>query len=210
MARVPFDQTLLREPHVDYHIIFLLYPGFEELDLAGPYEVFATASRIVRNDWRLSTASTERTVRSAHGLSVVADHFLDDGPAPDILVVPGGRTQAAIEDERLVSYVRRVATAADLLVSVCTGSLMYWAAGLLEGRRATTYFGEIDYLRMLGGVDVVEDERWVHDGKLVTSAGVSAGIDMALYVVGQLLSPTVARKVQRYIEYAPSPPYQDI
>lgn len=191
---------------MSFNIVFLLYHGFEELDLAGPFEVFGSAGRIARNDWRLLTTGIEPTIKGTHGLSVNVDYLLGEAPAPDVLVVPGGRTQAAIEDGRHLSYVRRVAAEASLLTSVCTGALLFRAAGLLEGRRATTYFGAIDYLQNLGGVDVVDDCRWVHDGNIVTSAGGPAGIDMALHVVGQLLSPEIARKVQRYLEYEPGPP----
>lgn len=193
-----------------FNIAFVLYPGFEELDFAGPYEALASAARIVAPDWRVFTVAGERPVRGTHGLSVNADHVFGDVPDAEMIVVPGGRTVAAMADDRLVEYVRSAGSRASWVTSVCTGAFMLHRAGLLEGKRATTYWAAIQALRKLDGVTVVDNERWVQDGKVITAAGVSAGIDMALYVIGQLISPKSARVIQQYMEYYPKPPYEDI
>jgi transcriptional regulator GlxA family with amidase domain len=109
-----------------------------------------------------------------------------------------------------VAYVRQAGGKAEYVTSVCTGSFLLHRAGLLDGKRATTYWAAIEQMRRLPGVDVVEGERWVRDGNVITAAGVSAGIDMALYVIGQLLTPRDARRIQQYMEYFPAPPYADV
>lgn len=190
------------------NIAFVLFPDFEELDFAGPYEVFGMASKYVDQEWRPYTTAVEPSVRGFLGMRVQADHALDDAPPPDVIVVPGGfGTRAAAEDERLTGFVARSAERARLVTSVCTGAFVLHAAGLLSGRRATTHWASRERLAALGDV-TLEEARWVHDGNVVTAAGVSAGIDMALYVVGQLTSPEEARKVQRLMEYEPAPPYR--
>ena len=113
--------------------------------------------------------------------------------------------------EPLVSYIKRAGSTAQLVTSVCTGAMLLHAAGFLEGSRATTHWAAKQELRDLGGnVEIIDGERWVHDGNVITAAGVSAGIDMALYLVGQLKSPEDARKVQSFMEYQPAPPYAQL
>lgn len=193
-----------------FNVAFVLYPGFEELDFAGPYEALAAAGRIVAQDWRVYTTAGEKTVRGTHGLSVNVDHVFDEAPDAGLIVVPGGQTVAAMNDERLVEYVRRAGNGASWVTSVCTGAFLLHRAGLLAGKRATTYWAAMETLRKLDGVTAVDGERWVRDGNVITAAGVSAGIDMALYMIGQLVSPKAARVIQQYMEYYPSPPYADI
>jgi transcriptional regulator GlxA family with amidase domain len=194
---------------VTYNISFVLYPGFEELDFAGPYEAFAAAARIVAPDWRVFTVAAEAPVAGSYGLSVNPDHLISQAPDVHVLVVPGGETSLAMADERLVQYVRAAGARAEWVTSVCTGAFILHRAGLLDRRRATTYWAAIDQLRALGGVAIAENTRWVHDGNVITAAGVTAGIDMALYVIGQLLSPHQARVIQQYMEYYPEPPYAE-
>jgi len=190
-----------------FNIVFVLFPEFEELDYAGPYEVFGTAARYVDSEWRVFTVAAERTTRGTNGMRVEADYQFEDAPPADLIVVPGGfGTRPAMDDAALIGYVKRAGEGAQYVTSVCTGALLVQRAGFLEGRRATTHWGARKELAALGGVEVVE-ERWVQDGNVITAAGVSAGIDMALYVVGLLKSPEDARKVQRIMEYEPSPPY---
>ena len=192
-----------------FNIGFVLYPGFEEMDFAGPYEVFGAAARIVAQDWRVFTVAATRTVRGSYGLSVDADHVVGQVPDAQVLVVPGGETYQAIVDKCLMEYIRDAGARADWVASVSTGAFMLYRAGLLDGRRATTYWAAIDQFRRLGGVTVVDGQRWVHDGKVITAGGVSAGIDMALYVIGQILTPRDARLIQQYMEYYPEPPYAE-
>jgi len=192
------------------NIAIVLFPDVEELDFAGPFEVFGMASKVMYRDWRVFTVAAERTVKGAIGLSVNADYTFDDAPQPDIVVVPGGQgTRPGMDDERLIGYIRRAGAGAQFVTSVCTGAFLLHRAGFLAGRRATTYWAQRKMLAEMGDVTVVA-ERWVHDGNVVTAAGVSAGIDMALYVVGLLKGPAEARRLQKAIEYDPSPPYAEV
>jgi transcriptional regulator GlxA family with amidase domain len=192
------------------NIAFILFPDFEELDFAGPWEVFGMAAKYVAKDWRPYTVAAQPVVRGFLGMRVEADHTFESAPAADVIVVPGGfGTRPGMTDERLVGFIRASAATSRLVTSVCTGALLLQAAGLLEGRRATTHWAARKELADLGGV-TLEDARYVYDGNVITAAGVSAGIDMALYVVGQLTSPGDAKRVQKAMEYEPDPPYADV
>jgi transcriptional regulator GlxA family with amidase domain len=197
---------------MSFNIAFILFPAFEELDFVGPYEVMAMAAKYIDNTWNVYSVAEEPNVRAFHGLRVAADYGFADAPAPDMICVPGGfGTRLGMAHEPLVSYVRKSGAAAQFVTSVCTGAMLLHKAGFLEGRRATTHWGAKKELRDLGGnTEVVDAGRWVHDGNVITAAGVSAGIDMALYVVGLLKSPEDARKVQAFMEYSPAPPYAEV
>jgi transcriptional regulator GlxA family with amidase domain len=182
----------------------LMYDHMEDLDLAGPWEVFSCA--VARAGGRIfSVAESADPVRGARGLRFLPDYTFVNAPHIDILVVPGGA--APTNNPAVVSWVREVGARCRWVTSVCTGAFLLHSAGFLRGKRATTYWGSIMSLRALGDVTVVEDVRYVRDGKVVTSAGVSAGIDMALWLVGRVHSPAFARDVQKYMEYYPKPPY---
>lgn len=189
----------------------LLFDGVEELDVAGPYEVFAWAASLREDLFDVKTvAQSLAPVRCNKGLRIVPDTDFAECPALDILVVPGGAgTRIAWKDENLLAFVRRQAETCEWITSVCTGLRILLAAGPAQGRRVTTYFGTIDEMRRDGRVgEVLENVRFVRDGQLVTSAGVSAGIDMALWLVGEVTGePAFAREVQQGIEYFPAPPY---
>ena len=188
----------------------LLFERVEELDFAGPWEVLAMAKREGDHLVTIAEAGAGAVVRCNKGLRVVADHGFDDHPPLDVLVVPGG-PGAQLEDgnERLLSWIKGVDAGTTWTTSVCTGSLLLAAAGPASGKRITTYFGFVERLRDRGlAGEVVAGPRWVVDGKVVTAAGVSAGIDMALWLVGQLAGVEHARWTQRAIQYDPSPPYQ--
>jgi transcriptional regulator GlxA family with amidase domain len=194
---------------MSFNIAFVLFPDFEELDFAGPFEVFGMAAKFVDTDWRTFTVAAEPVVRGALGMRVHIDHRFDDAPPANVIVVPGGfGTRPGMDDAALVAYIRRAGQAAAYVTSVCTGAMLLHRAGFLAGRRAATHWAARKELSDLGDVEVVE-QRWVHEGNVITSAGVSAGIDMALYLVGQLKSPEDARKVQRFMEYDPAPPYAE-
>jgi transcriptional regulator GlxA family with amidase domain len=189
------------------NIAIVLFPDVEELDFAGPYEVFGMAAKHVYKDWRVFTVAGERSVRGNCGLSVNVDYLFDEAPAAEIILVPGGiGTRAGMEDDALIAYIRRAGASAQYVTSVCTGAFLLHRAGFLKGRRATTYWAQRETLDKMGDVTVVA-ERWVHDGNVITAAGVSAGIDMALYLVGVLKGPEEARRLQKGIEYDPAPPY---
>lgn len=192
------------------NIAFILFPDFEELDYAGPYEVFGMAAKYIAKDWRTCTVGAEPTVRAFLGTRILVDHTFSDAPPADIIVVPGGLgTRPGMTDRALLDYIAKSGASAKLVTSVCTGALLLHAAGFLKGRRATTHWAARTELEKLGDVTLV-DARYVQDGNVVTAAGVSAGIDMALYVVGQLTTPGDARRVQKLMEYEPDPPYADV
>ena len=187
-----------------------LFEGAEELDWAGPWEVLAAwAQSHPTDDIEVFTvAQHEGVITCAKGLKVLPDHTWDSAPPIDVLVYPGGRgTRPQIGDETITGWLRKTAESAQLMTSVCTGSLVYAGAGLLDGRPATTHWGSLDRLGALGeGIQVRPHDRFVDDGDLITAAGVSAGIDMALHLVVRLVSAERAREVRHYIQYDPEPP----
>ena len=192
-------------------IAIVIFPDVEELDFVGPWEVFSYLRALEPNACDVFTVSENGgEVRCAKGLRVLADYSFDTAPKADIVLVPGGMgTRTEVDNPRLIDYLTRAAATAEVTTSVCTGSFLLERAGLLAGKRATTHWASLDRLRALGTVEVVE-ERWVHHGPVITASGVSAGIDMALYLVGHLWSPEAARRVQKGIEYFPAPPYADV
>lgn len=188
----------------------LLFDDVEELDAVGPWEVLSYWTRFYPQDgWAVSCLSADGLpVRCAKGLTIGAHHAIADAPALDVLLHPGGQgTRPLLRDPAHLDWIRAQRAAVPLMTSVCTGSLVYAAAGLLRGRPATTHWAWLDLLRELEPtVDVRPEERYVDDGDLITSAGVSAGIDMALHLVARLSSPDRATEVCRGIQYDPRPP----
>jgi cyclohexyl-isocyanide hydratase len=180
----------------------IVFPQVDQIDFTGPYEVL---TRIPNT--RFHVVWKEKTpVRDYYGLILTPDTTLAEAPALDVLVVPGGPGQEALmEDEVVLAFVRRQAAHARCVFSVCTGALVCGAAGLLQGARATTHWRAFHLLPYFGAVRV--NERVVVDGKLVTAAGVTAGIDGALRVAALLRGDRVAQEIQLGIEYAPEPPF---
>ena len=187
-----------------------LFENAEELDFAGPWEVLAAwATQWPEDGVEVFTvADTLEPVRCDKGLRVVPDQPWESAGRIDVLVYPGGMgTRPQLGDENVRARLRALAANGTLMTSVCTGSLVFADAGLLDGRPATTYWGQLDLLASLGGdVEVRSDARFVDDGDIVTAAGVSAGIDMALHLVSRLHSVDRAKDVRRYIQYDPEPP----
>jgi transcriptional regulator GlxA family with amidase domain len=180
----------------------LVFDDVEALDFVGPWEVLSLAAE--PDDVVVTISQTAGPVRANRGLRVLPDHTFEDAPDLDVLVVPGGlgtRTEAT--DERTIAWIREVAPSCRWVTSVCTGAFLLHAAGLLDGRRATTHWASLDRLADAAGVTVVRDTRFVVDGDVVTSAGISAGIDMALWLVGTLKGPEASRVVRRRMEYHP-------
>jgi transcriptional regulator GlxA family with amidase domain len=184
-------------------IAILLYPGLTALDAIGPYEVL---SRIPGAEVEFLACETG-PVRTDNGmLTLMAEHALEDMAHPDILVVPGGPGEvAARAGKPVLEWLRAADRTSTWTTSVCTGSLILAAAGLLDGRRATSHWLALEELGRLGAVPV--SERVVFDGKIVTAAGVSAGIDMALALAAKVAGETVAQAIQLSIEYDPQPPF---
>lgn len=188
----------------------LLFDGVEELDAVGPWEVLSFWTRRWAEDgYQVVTFSQAGgTVACAKGLTLVAEHSYDDVPALDVLVYPGGRgTRAHVEDPAQLDWVRAQRDRVRLMTSVCTGSLVFAAAGLLHGRPATTHWAALDLLAELDPtVELRPDDRFVDDVDVVTASGVSAGIDMALHLVDRLAGRERAQAVRRGIQYDPDPP----
>ena len=192
-------------------IAIAVFDGAEELDFAGPWEVLAYWAREVAKDdvEVVSVAASLDPVRAAKGLRVLPDHTLHDAGPIDVFVMPGGRGTRKLlaADEPLHVALREMAAGGTLMTSVCTGSLVYAAAGLLKGRPATTYWSAFDELLALDPtIEPRRDDRFVDDGNVITAAGVSAGIDMALHVVVRLAGEEEARATKRGIQYEPAPP----
>jgi transcriptional regulator GlxA family with amidase domain len=187
-----------------------VFEGSEELDWAGPWEVLSAWASGWPDDGVevFTVADTTEPIQCAKGLRVLADHTWETAPPLDVLVFPGGRgTRAQLGDDSVRARMRELAGRGTLMTSVCTGSLVYADAGLLDGLPATTHWGSLEALGRLGdGVEVRPDDRFVDTGQVITAAGVSAGIDMALHLVARLHSPDRAREVRRYIQYDPEPP----
>ena len=193
-------------------IAIVIFDVVEELDFVGPWEIFTFARQLDPESCDVFTVSERGgEVRCAKGLRVIADHSFETAPRADVILVPGGMgTRTEVDNPRMIEYIRRSAETAELTTSVCTGSFLLERAGLLGGKQATTHWASLDRFRALGTVQVVEGERFVDQGAVITSAGISAGIDMALYVVGRLWGPEMARRVQKGTEYFPDPPYADV
>lgn len=185
-------------------IAIVAYPGFTALDMIGPYEVLRNLPDAdVRFVWHESGPVTADS-----GVLVIgATHSLAETPSPDVILVPGGpSTPVHARDEALLEWLRRAHRTARWTTSVCSGSVILAAAGLLEGRRATSHWLTLAALKAFGVVPVA-DERIVHQDDIVTSAGVSAGLDLALWLAGQIAGENRARAIQLAIEYDPQPPF---
>lgn len=187
-----------------------LFEGAEELDWAGPWEVLAAWAQIWPDDGVevFTVADGGDPVVCAKGLRVLPDRTWDSAGPLDVVVVPGGVGTVALRERAdALDRLRAMAAEGTLVTSVCTGALVLAEAGLLSGRPATTWWGRLDTLAELDGtIDVRPDDRFVDSGDIVTAAGVSAGIDMALHLVRRLHSPERAKEVRRYIQYDPQPP----
>ncbi len=185
------------------HIGLLAFPGVQQLDLTAPYEVFASAQgTTVHLVWK-----SVEPLTSATGLELRSTISFADCPKLDVLCVPGGSgINALLRDEAVLNFIRQQAQTARFVTSVCTGSLVLGAAGLLKGKRAATHWNAVDFLPRFGATAV--DERVVRDGNLITAGGVTSGIDFALTVIAELFGETEARTVQLSLEYAPAPPFE--
>lgn len=195
---------------VTRQIGILLFDDVEELDAVGPWEVLSWWTRNFPDDgWAVSTiAAAPGAVRCAKGMHILPDYTIDDMPRLDVLVQPGGfGTRALMRDDEHLTWIRELARDATLMTSVCTGALIFAAAGLLTGRPATTYWDAFDELAAADPtIELRRADRYVDDGDVITSAGVSAGIDMALHLVRRLAGEERARQTRRGIQYDPEPP----
>ncbi|MGY1708571.1 DJ-1/PfpI family protein [Geodermatophilus sp. SYSU D00758] len=191
-------------------IAVVLYPGLTALDLVGPLQVLTELERFTPQYRAVVVGAHTGPMTTDLPLSLVADRAFAEVPHPDVLVVPGGRvgTIRAMRDPGVRAYVRGAAASAEVVGSVCTGSLILGAVGLLTGRQATTNWFFAGVLERLGAT--YRRQRWVEDGDVTTSAGVSAGIDWALHLVARLTDEATARRVQQALDYDPRPPFGGI
>lgn len=186
----------------------LVFADAEELDFTGPLQVFGVSRDIRALGNTFLIAKSKSPLQCRRGLEVRADYTFSNHPPIDVLLVPGGRgARVAADDGATVSWIKAVVPHATWVTSVCTGVRVLYAAGVVANRRVATHWSYEDELASHPDVTVVRDARWVRDGNLVTSQGVSAGIDLALWLVGQLAGRQHALKVQHYIQYYPAPPY---
>lgn len=186
-------------------VAILIFDDVEVLDFCGPFEVFSVTG-VLESPPPFSVytvAETLRPVTARNGLSVNPRHNLENGPAPDILLIPGGLgTRREMHNRTLTDWIARRAEKAELVLSVCTGALLLAQAGLLDGLEATTHHGALDLLRETAPrTRISPEKRFVDNGRVIVSAGISAGIDMSLYVVARLLGEAEAWKTARYMEY---------
>lgn len=182
----------------------VIYDDAEVLDFAGPYEVFATAARLCdAPPWQVSLISERHQVMARGGFAVQSHFTIADHPPLDVLVVSGGVHTAAMENPVLLTALREAGDGARWVTSVCTGAFLLARAGLLTHHRVTTHWEDIADLRHgFPALDVQEKIRWVEDGNRLTSAGISAGIDMSLHLVERLHGRELADKTARQMDYA--------
>lgn len=192
-------------PAMRRNVAILLFDDVEVLDFAGPFEVFAVTDELQDHGaFRVFTvAEGPGTVRAVNGLKVVPEHTLESAPPTDVLVVPGGSgTRALLQRPALIEWIRTRSRQAEITLSVCTGALVLAQAGLLDGLRVTTHHEVIDRLRALAPTATVDASRRFHDnGRILTAAGISAGIDCSLHVVARLLGREAAETTMHYMEY---------
>ena len=194
-----------------YSVGIFVFENVEVLDFAGPYEVFTTASRVYK---KYNASSVEipfevftigkikEPVRARAGLKIDPDFDFSTHPKIDILLIPGGGVNEELKDASVMNWIATTAKETQLTASICTGAFLLAKAGLLEGKSATTHWEDINDLRvMFSNLEVKEQMRWVDEGKIITSAGISAGIDMSLHLVERLINRDLALSTARQMEF---------
>jgi len=193
----------------------LIFDDVEELDFVGPWEVFTMGNEMAKRGGQpephdvFLIAEKDAPVRCAKGMRVLPDKTTANCGALDVLLVPGGQgTRREVNNQALFGWIANVAKSAKWITSVCTGAMLLTAAGPAKGKKVTTHWAFVETLRARNEAsEVLTHYRYVRDGNVVTAAGVSAGIDMALWLTGEWHGPDFARTVQRGMEYDPAPPY---
>jgi transcriptional regulator GlxA family with amidase domain len=192
----------------------LIFENVEALDFVGPWQVFASSAAVRSSEGTGADRVVTIAERPDHihcnkkPLQILPNRTFDDHPPLDVLLVPGGMgTRREVDNPVVIEWIRQVAARVDWVTSVCTGALLLHEAGLAQGRRVATDREFEDELEARGNITVVRDARYVVDGNLVTSQGVSAGIDMALWLIGRIHGRHHSRVVRRKMQYEPAPPY---
>jgi transcriptional regulator GlxA family with amidase domain len=186
------------------NVAIVVYEGVELLDFAGPGEVFSSAGNGAFNVF--TVASTTAPIVSQGFVKIVPDHSIDSSPKPDVIVIPGGDVNAVYDEPRMMEWIKKSTEKTEITMSVCNGAIALAKTGLLDGLKATTHFGAVPSLRKFSQITVVPEERFVDNGHIVTTQGVSAGIDGALHVVERLLGQEAAWSTARYMMYRWEPP----
>lgn len=186
-------------------VAIFLFDDVEVLDFAGPFEVFSVTNEL--SGYSLmdvySVARGKSAIKARNGLSVNPDYTLKEAPAPDILILPGGAgTRAVLKQNDVLNWIKESAKKCEKIMSICTGALLLAKAGLLSGLKATTHHEVFNELAMLApDTEIVMDERFVDNGNILTSGGISAGIDMSLYVISLIYGQNSENKTAKYMEY---------
>lgn len=190
------------------NIAILIYPNVEVLDFAGPYEVFTTGSRVaVKRGFDISfnvftVAMSKEPIQARAGLQVLPDFAFYEHPAIDVLIIPGGVVDTEIQNEFLLEWIKKVDIATEVTASICTGVFLLAKADVLKTNRVTTHWEDIEDLRtMFMNLEVMHDVRWVDEGKNITSAGISAGIDMSLHLIERLCSRELAEATAKQLDF---------
>ncbi len=193
---------------MNYTYGIYLYQGVASLDFVGPYEAFDLSRYLLNCGKVVTIAESLEPITCANGMQVLPQYTFDSAPELDVLLVPGANElEAALSSDSATDWIRSTADKVTYTTAVCTGSLILQKAGLLKGKKATTHWMLIEELQKDSSTTVLPDMRYVRDGNVVTSQGVSAGIDMSLWLLGQLHSPDHARQVRKLLQYDPAPPY---
>jgi len=184
------------------NIGILIFDRAEELDFIGPLEVFGMTAKLRPDSLHPFSVQQEgKEVKAVNGLRVIPDYSFQNCPKLAILLIPGGvGSRTEMKNSQTINFVKHASESCDLLLSVCTGALILAAAGILDGKRATTHLEALNELKAFPKISV-DHQRYIRDGRVITSAGVSAGIDMALYVVKELYGSTICADVARRMEY---------
>ena len=190
-----------RDMNTKRNVAILIHEGVELLDFAGPGEVFVAAGRNGAFNVYTVAASPDQIVSQGF-VTIKPEYTLANCPTPDIVILPGGRTDVPLNNGEVIEWIKKTSRNAEVMMSVCTGAFLLAKAGLLDGLEATTHWGSIESLKQSAPrATVRENRRFVDNGKVVTAAGVSAGIDASLHVVDRLLGREAAGKTARYMEY---------
>jgi transcriptional regulator GlxA family with amidase domain len=183
----------------------LIFEDVEVLDFAGPFEAFSVTNELSYYSLlNVYTVAREKApVTARNGLSVNPDYSINDAPQPDILIIPGGSgTRPILQQQDLLSWIKQMSQSAEKVLSVCTGALLLGKVGLLDGLKSTTHHSAFEFLREIAPeTEIVRDVRFVDNGKVITAAGISAGIDMSLYVIEILYGKETAQHTTEYMEY---------
>ncbi|MCP3927231.1 MAG: DJ-1/PfpI family protein [Desulfobacterales bacterium] len=191
----------------DYTYGLFIYEDVASMDFIGPMDVFAISGYILKKGRVVTIAEKPESIRCIGGLEVVPSATFETAPDIDVLVVPGAEDVDSVINNGCLEWIKGRADKIRFTTSVCSGALILQKAGLLKNRKATTHWMNIEDLEKDSSIEVMPEMRYVRDGSIVTSQGVSAGIDMALWIVGQMHSPEHAREVRKILQYDPAPPY---